>query len=147
MQSTVENLGALERRLVISIAKEQVQKEVDVSLKRLSKTAKIHGFRPGKVPLKIIAQQYGGKIEQDALKDALQKEFREMVKDQDIKIAGYPRFENKPEEDGADKESDDTKFEFVALFEVYPEITLGDLSEVNVEQPVVDVALVMSIKH
>lgn len=139
MQSTVENLGALERRLVISIAKEQVQKEVDTSLKRLSKTAKIHGFRPGKVPLKIIAQQYGGKIEQDALKDALQKEFREVIKDQDIKIAGYPRFENKPEEDSADKESDNAKFEFVALFEVYPEITLGDLSEVNVDQPVVDV--------
>lgn len=95
MQSTVENLGALERRLVISIAKEQVQKEVDASLKRLSKTAKIHGFRPGKVPLKIIAQQYGAQIEQDALKDALQKEFREVIKDQSIKIAGYPRFENK----------------------------------------------------
>ena len=139
MQSTVENLDALERRLVISIAKEQVQKEVDASLKRLSKTAKIHGFRPGKVPLKIIAQQYGAQIEQDALKDALQKEFREIIKDQNIKIAGYPRFENKPEEEGGDKESDDAKFEFVALFEVYPEITLGDLSEVNVEQPVVDV--------
>ncbi len=139
MQSTVENLGALERRLVISIAKEQVQKEVDASLKRLSKTAKIHGFRPGKVPLKIIAQQYGAQIEQDALKDALQKEFREVIKDQSINIAGYPRFENKPEEDSDDKENDDAKFEFVALFEVYPEITLGDLSEVNVEQPVVDV--------
>ena len=139
MQSTVENLGALERRLAISIAKEQVQKEVDASLKRLSKTAKIHGFRPGKVPLKIIAQQYGAQIEQDALKDALQKEFREIIKDQDIKIAGYPRFENKSEEDGAEKENDEAKFEFVALFEVYPEISLGDLSGVNVEQPVVDV--------
>lgn len=139
MQSTVENLGALERRLVISIAKEQVQKEVDASLKRLSKTAKIHGFRPGKVPLKIIAQQYGAQIEQDALKDALQKEFREVIKDQGIKIAGYPRFENKSKKDVDDKESDDRKFEFVALFEVYPEITLGDLSGVNVEQPVVDV--------
>ncbi len=139
MQSTVENLGALERRLVISIAKEQVQKEVDASLKRLSKTAKIHGFRPGKVPLKIIAQQYGAQIEQDALKDALQKEFKETIKDQGINIAGYPRFENKPEEDGDDKENDDAKFEFVALFEVYPEIALGDLSEVSVEQPVVDV--------
>lgn len=137
MQSNVENLGALERRLVISIAKEQVQKEVDASLKRLARTAKIHGFRPGKVPLKVIAQQYGTQIEQDALKDALQKEFRTIIKDQNLKIAGYPSFENKPADDASD--GAEAQFEFVAMFEVYPEITLGDLSGVEVEQPSVAV--------
>lgn len=139
MQSNVESLGALERRLVISIAKEQIKKEVDASLKRLSKTAKIHGFRPGKVPLKIIAQQYGGQIEQDVLKDALQKEFKEAIKEQKLKIAGYPRFENKSLDNSNEENSDETNFEFIALFEVYPEIILGDLSEVSIEQPIVDV--------
>lgn len=132
MQSKVENLSALERRLDISVPKEEIQGQVEVRLKRLAKTAKIHGFRPGKVPLKIVAQQYGRQIEQDVLTDVLHKSFDEAVKEKDFHIAGYPRFEDKAD-GGAEQ------YEFSAVFEIYPEIILGDLSKESIEQPVVEV--------
>ncbi|MCH9638644.1 MAG: trigger factor family protein, partial [Betaproteobacteria bacterium] len=77
MQSNVENLGALERRLDISISQDKVKGEVDSRLKQLAKTTKLHGFRPGKVPLKIVEQKYGAQIHQDVLGDIIQKEFNE----------------------------------------------------------------------
>jgi trigger factor len=133
MQSNLENLGALERRLIISVSKEKIQEELGIRLKRLSKNAKIHGFRPGKVPLKIVAQQYGAQLKQEILSDALQKNFNEAAQSQNIRVAGYPHFEDKPVDES------DAQYEFSAVFEVYPEIELGDLSQVSIEQPVVEV--------
>ncbi|GJL72700.1 MAG: trigger factor [Nitrosomonas sp.] len=133
MQSNIENLGALERRLVISVSKDKIQEELGTRLKRLAKNAKIHGFRPGKVPLKIVAQQYGPQLKQEILSDALHKNFNEAVQTQNIRVAGYPRFEDKPVDES------DVQYEFSVLFEVYPEIALGDLSQVNIEKPIVEV--------
>ena len=133
MQSNLENLGALERRLIISVSKEKIQEELGIRLKRLAKNAKIHGFRPGKVPLKIVAQQYGTQLKQEILSDALQKNFNEAVQTQNIRVAGYPHFEDKPADES------DAQYEFSVVFEVYPEIELGDLSQVSIEQPVVEV--------
>lgn len=133
MQSNIENLGALERRLVISVSKDKIQEELGTRLKRLAKNAKIHGFRPGKVPLKIVAQQYGPQLEQEILSDALHKNFNEAVQTQNIRVAGYPRFEDKPVDES------DAQYEFSVVFEVYPEIVLGDLSQVNIEKPIVEV--------
>ncbi|MDP1558791.1 MAG: trigger factor [Nitrosomonas sp.] len=132
MQSKVEDLSALERRFDISIPKEKVEEEVGIRLKRLAKTVKIHGFRPGKVPLKIMAQQYGPQVEQDVLSNMLQESFNGMVKEKGFHIAGYPRFEDKAD-------GDDHHYEFSAIFEIYPEIILGDISQESVEQPVVEV--------
>lgn len=134
MQTNVENLGTLERRLSVSVPHEKIETEVESRLKRLARTAKIHGFRPGKVPLKIVEQQYGPQVRQEVLGDVLQKSFSEAVTEQKLRVAGYPRFEAKPIVENAHL------FEFNATFEVYPEVVLGDLSTASIEQPLVKVA-------
>ena len=133
MQSNVENLGALERRLSVSVPHEIIETEMENRLKRLARTAKIPGFRPGKVPLKIVLQQYGPQVRQEVLGDVLQKSFSEVVRERKLRIAGSPRFEPKAAAESA------AEFEFSATFEVYPDVVLGDMSAVSVEQPVVKV--------
>ena len=83
----------------------------------------MHGFRPGKVPLKVVAQQYGPQVRQEVLGDAMQKSFGEAVREQNLRVAGYPRFELKPPADGA------AEFQYSATFEVYPEVKVGDIAE------------------
>ncbi|MEO7559760.1 MAG: trigger factor [Nitrosospira sp.] len=133
MQSNVEDLGALERRLNVSIPQEKIETEIESRLKRLARTAKIHGFRPGKVPLKIVTQQYGPQVRQEVMGDVLQKNFSEAVREQKLRVAGYPHFEPKPVAE------DTSQFEFSATFEVYPDVVLGDLSGARIDQPVVNV--------
>lgn len=133
MQSNVEDLGALERRLNVSIPQEKIETEVESRLKRLARTAKIHGFRPGKVPLKIVTQQYGPQVRQEVMGDVLQKNFSEAVREQKLRVAGYPHFEPKQVAE------DTSQFEFSATFEVYPDVVLGDLSGTRIDQPVVNV--------
>ena len=133
MQSNVEDLGALERRLNVSIPQEKIETEVESRLKRLARTAKIHGFRPGKVPLKIVAQQYGPQVRQEVMGDVLQRNFSEAVREQKLRVAGYPQFEPKQVAEDA------SQFEFSATFEVYPDVVLGDLSGTRIDQPVVNV--------
>lgn len=133
MGSNVENLGALERRFDITISLEKLQSEIDNRLQRLARTAKLHGFRPGKVPLKIITQMYGMQVQQDVLNDAVHKEFKDTVQQQNLQVAGYPRFEAKA------TDGNDTLYTVSATFEVYPEIVLGDLSSQSIEQPTVKV--------
>ena len=126
MGSNVENLGALERRFDITISLEKLQGEIDKRLNRLAKTVKLHGFRPGKVPLKIVTQMYGAQVQQDVLNDAVHKEFKDTVQQHNLQVAGYPRFEAKPAD--TDSNSNDALYTVSATFEVYPEIVLGDLS-------------------
>ena len=133
MGSNVENLGALERRFDITISLEKLQSEIDNRLQRLARTAKLHGFRPGKVPLKIITQMYGVQVQQDVLNDAVHKEFKDTVQQQNLQVAGYPRFEAKA------TDGNDTLYTVSATFEVYPEIVLGNLSNQSIEQPTVKV--------
>ena len=134
MGSNVENLSALERRFDITISLEKLQSEIENRLKRLAKTTKLHGFRPGKVPFKIVTQMYGAQVQQDVLNDAVHKEFTDTVKELNLQVAGYPRFEAKP------ADGNDARYTFSATFEVYPEIVLGDLSKQNIECPNVRVA-------
>ena len=122
MQANLESLGTLERRLSVAVPMTEIDQEVDTRLKRLSRTVKMRGFRPGKVPMKVVAQQYGPQVRQEVLGDALQKSFGEAVRQQNLKVAGYPRFEPKPLAEGAND------FEYSATFEVYPEVQLGDIS-------------------
>jgi len=133
MQANLETLGQLERRLSIAVPMAEIDSEVENRLKRLSRTVKMHGFRPGKVPLKVVAQQYGGQVRQEVLGDALQKSFGDAIKEQNLKVAGYPKFEAKPLSDGANQ------FEYSATFEIYPEIQVGDIGNVKFTRPVVDV--------
>ncbi len=133
MGSNVENLGALERRFDITISLEKLQGEIDKRLNRLAKTVKLHGFRPGKVPLKIVTQMYGAQVQQDVLNDAVHKEFKDTVQQHNLQVAGYPRFEAKPAD--TDSNSNDALYTVSATFEVYPEIVLGDLSNQSIERP------------
>lgn len=133
MGSNVENLSTLERRFDITISLEKLQDEIENRLKRLAKTTKLHGFRPGKVPLKIITQMYGVQVQQDVLNDAVHKEFKDAVKEHNLQVAGYPRFEAKVTDDN------ETRYTVSATFEVYPEIVLGDLSKQNIERPTVQI--------
>lgn len=133
MQANLETLGQLERRLSIAVPMAEIDSEVENRLKHLSRTVKMHGFRPGKVPFKVVVQQYGGQVRQEVLGDTLQKTFGEAVTQQNLKVAGYPKFEAKPPEDNAGK------FEYSATFEVYPEIVVGDISKQTITRPALEV--------
>ncbi len=132
MQMTLETLGQLERRLHVAVPIEQIEGEVQKRLARLAKTVKLAGFRPGKVPLKMVTQQYGPQVRSDVITDTVQSSLNDAIRAQNLRVAGYPRIEPK-QAAAADQ------FEFSAVFEVYPEITLGDLSGVKVMRPVAEV--------
>ncbi len=134
MQSDVEILGPLERRLNVTVLQEKIESEVESRLKRLARTAKIHGFRSGKVPLKIVSQQYGPKVRQEVMGEVLQRSFGEAVLEQKLRVAGYPRFEAKEVTENT------PQFEFSATFEVYPDVILGDLKSISIEQPAMQVS-------
>ncbi len=120
--SNVETLGGLQRRLNASIPQQQIRGEVENRLKRLGRTAKVHGFRPGKVPLKVLEQQYGSSVHQEVLGDTLQRSFAEAAIANKLQVAGYPEFEIKTVDLNA------PQIEFSATFEVYPEVKIGDIS-------------------
>ena len=124
--------NALERRLDLALAISDLDKEIDQRLKRLGKNAKMPGFRPGKVPANIVKQQYGEQARHEALNEALDRAFGEAVKTQQLRVAGYPSIEPKTSEST-------THIEFTAVFEVYPEIKLGELKDVEIERPVLEV--------
>lgn len=129
MTVNVETLGTLERRLSMSVPVADVDRQVDVRLKKLARDVKMPGFRPGKVPMKLLAQQYGPQVRSEVIGDAVQKAFSDAVKEANLKVAGYPRIEKK---DGA---ADAKEFEFSATFEVYPEVKIGDVSGAKIERP------------
>jgi len=126
--SSVENLGALERRLNSFIPQQLIRGEIESRLKRLGRTAKVHGFRPGKVPFKILEQQYGAQVHQEVLGEALQRSFAEAAQANSLKVAGYPNFEIKPSDPAS------AQLEYSATFEVYPEIAFGDIAAEQVER-------------
>src|SRR6266446_5739082 len=132
MAANVESLGALERRVSMSVPVEEIDRQVDERLKKLARDVRMPGFRPGKVPLKLVAQTYGPQVRSEVLGDAVQKAFTEVVKEANLRVAGYPRIEKKAA-------ADDKALEFSATFEIYPEVKLGDLSAASIERSQVEV--------
>src|SRR5260370_20578052 len=130
--ANVETLGALERRVSMTLPVAEIDRQVDERLKKLARNVRMPGFRPGKVPLKLVAQTYGPQVRSEVLGDAVQKAFSAAVREANLKVAGYPRIEKK---DG----SNDASLEFSATFEVYPEVKLGDISATSIERPQVAV--------
>jgi trigger factor len=133
MQTNIKTVSQLERRLDVALPAEQIDKEVEERLRKLTRTVRMAGFRPGKVPLKIVAQQYGPQVRSEVVGDAVQKAFTDAVKEQNLKVAGTPRIERKEAADGKE-------FAFSAVFEVYPEVKLGDIAAAKIERPKLDVA-------
>ena len=132
MEATTAQINELERRVDLSIAIANVEKEMDQRLKRMGKNMKMAGFRPGKVPFSMVRQQYGEQARHEVLSEELDRVFGEAVTAQKMRVAGYPRIEPKVTDST-------TELEFTAIFEVYPEITLGDLASAEVERPVLEV--------
>jgi trigger factor len=133
MQANLETLSALERRLSVSLPATDIASEVESRLKRLSRTVKMHGFRPGKVPFKVVEQHYGPQVRQEVLGDAMQKSFGEAVRQQNLRVAGYPKFELASPPDGT------AEFQYRATFEIYPEVTVGDIAGKAIERPALEV--------
>jgi trigger factor len=133
MQTSLETIGQLERRLNLAVPVAEIESEVEKRLARLAKNVKVPGFRPGKVPMKMVAQQYGPQVRTEVITDAVQAGFADAMRDQNVRVAGYPRIEPKASAAATDN------LEFSAVFEVYPDIRLGDLSTMDIERPVATV--------
>jgi trigger factor len=134
MQTSLETLGQLERRLTMAVPLAQIETEIGKRLARLAKNVKVPGFRPGKVPPRIVAQQYGPQVRSEVIGDAVQARFADAVREQNLRVAGNPRIEPKPGEETPGE------LGFSAVFEVYPDVRIDDLSDVVVERPVSEVA-------
>ncbi len=132
MQANLEVLEGLVRRLDISVPMGQLETEVQNRLKRLARSVKMDGFRPGKAPLGAVARQHGPGVRQDVLGETLQSRFGEAVQAHQLRIAGYPRFEPKT------GQVDATEMTFSASFEVYPEVKIDDLSTGKMSKPVIN---------
>ncbi len=130
MQAEVQQQRPLERKLDFTFPATEIETQVETRLKQIARTAKFHGFRPGKVPMKIVAQQYGGKVRHEVMSDSLQRSFADQVKQQNIRIAGYPRFEPK------ENEASENSFQFTAVYEIYPEVVLGSLADKTIKRPI-----------
>lgn len=132
MQVSVETTQGLERRLTISVPAESVDVEVKNRLRQVSKTQRINGFRPGKVPPSVIQKRYGKSVRQEVAGEIMQRSFVDAIVAEKIKPAGRPSFVAKSNEDGK-------ALEFEATFEIYPEVELKDLEKIAVERPDVEV--------
>jgi len=133
MATAVENLGKLERRLTLTFPLSDVRTEVEKRLKVQAKTARAPGFRPGKVPLKMVAAQYGYQIESDVLNDKVGQAFGQAAEENQLRVAGMPKIEPK-------QDAPEGMLAFDATFEVYPEVTLPDLAGIEVETAKADVS-------
>lgn len=134
MQAQTATSSNLERNLLLSLPATAIESEITQRLKRIARTAKMSGFRPGKVPFNIVANQYGYQVRQEVMSDVVQKSFADEVEKQKLRVAGYPRFEP------ANTGDDASKFEFKATFEIYPEVALGSLAGKPLERPQVTVS-------
>ncbi len=131
MQVSVETQG-LERRLTITVPAENVDTAVKSKLQQLAKTQRINGFRPGKVPVSVIQKRYGSAVRQEVAGEVMQRNFYEAIISEKLTPAGAPTFELTKDAQGED-------LEFVAKFEVYPEVEVKGLEDIKIERPVVEI--------
>jgi trigger factor len=135
MQQAVQNTPSpLERNITVSVPVAQIEAEIATRLKKLARTVKMQGFRPGHVPLKMVERQYGPQVRYEVLNDSVLKQFDQAVKGQNYRVAGYPRFQPVQATQGA------PNVEYTATFEVYPEVEVGDMSARTVKKPQTKVA-------
>jgi trigger factor len=132
MEVQLDAPGGLRRQMTVRIPADTVTKAVDDRLKRLSSRARIPGFRPGKAPMKVIRQQYGESARMEAVSELVQQSYPEALTQAGVNPAGMPKIDVTAEKPGE-------PLEYVAAFEVYPEIQLADLSQLKVERPVVEI--------
>ena len=135
MQVSVEAAAGLERRMRVQVPAERVENEISVRLTSLGRNAKIQGFRPGKVPAKVIRQRYGDQVRQEVLQELLQSSYSEAVIQEKLQPAGGPTIEPGNLGEGED-------LSYTAIFEVYPEFDLKGLNNIKIEQPSMSIAAI-----
>ena len=127
MSVQVETLEKLERRITLTLPTDTIKSEVESRLKRLARTVKADGFRPGKVPMSVVAQRYGYSVHYEVMNDKVGEQFNAAVNEAKLRVAGAPRI---TEKDGAPE----GQVAFDATFEVYPEVKIGDLTQAEIER-------------
>lgn len=132
MSATVETISNLGRRITVVVPMKPIIDEVNQRINRLARTAKLSGFRPGKVPLKIVEQQYGAQVRDEVLSNTVERTFTEAVEENKLRVAGFPDIQHKPFGEVIEE------FEYTATFEVFPEVAVGDLSKAKIERPTLE---------
>jgi trigger factor len=133
MQVSVESIGKLERRMQVQVPAERVSQEIATRLQKLSRTARLNGFRPGKAPLTVIRRQFGQQVHREVIGELLQTSFTEAVTQKQLTPAGSPHIEPKTIGEGQD-------LTYVATFEVFPEVALKPVESLKIERITADVA-------
>ena len=133
MQVTVESTGALERRMRVELPGERIEQEINSRLKTVGRTAKLKGFRPGKVPPRVVKQRYGKAIREEVLSELMQKSYTDAVMQENLNPAGGPKIET-------EDNKGDNNFAYVATFEIMPKVELKDLDKIAVEIPEVTIS-------
>jgi trigger factor len=127
MPVNVETLDKLERKITLTLPASVIQSEVDTRLKRLARTVKMDGFRPGKVPMNVVAQRYGYSVHYEVMNDKVGEAFAQAANEAKLRVAGQPRITEK-------EQSPEGELAFDAVFEVFPEVKIGDLADAEVER-------------
>ncbi len=129
MATAVETLSNLERRITVKVPVEPLQQEMSSRFQRLTRTAKVPGFRPGKAPLKMIEQQYGPQVKEEVFTEAIETSFGQAIQENKLRVVGMPNIQHKP----LNQVKED--FEYTATFEVFPDVTLGDFKAISIDKP------------
>lgn len=131
MQVSVEKTSELSRKMTVSVPEAVVQEKMAERLKSLARSVKVDGFRPGKVPRQVVEKMYGDRVRGEIFSDLINTTYRDALQDQDLKPAGQPSIESLDESEG---------FKYTAVFEVYPEIVLEGVDQLEVVRPVASVS-------
>jgi trigger factor len=132
MQVSIETTSGLERRLTVGVPAARIDSEVDARLQKAAKNVKLDGFRPGKVPMRVIRQRFGAGVRQEVLGEVVSQSFQEAVVQEKLRPAGQPSIEPKNMDAGAD-------LEYIATFEVFPDIAVNDMKDIAIDKPVATV--------
>ncbi len=133
MQVSLETTGPVDRRLTVGVPKERIEPEIQKRLQKLSRTAKVNGFRPGKIPLRVVEQKFGEQLRYEVLTEVLQTSFQEALQTENLRLASDPTF------DVSDTEHPELGFSYTAVFKVHPEIKNLIVEGIPVEKPVASV--------
>lgn len=131
---SVETVSNLERRMTIKVPLAPLEGQIRQRLQQISRTAKFAGFRPGKAPIGLVNQHYGDQVRDEVYSKAVETSFGEAVEQNKLRVAGFPNIEHLPFKDAAEE------FEYIATFEIFPEVVVGDLAKVKIERPTLELS-------
>ena len=137
MQVTIETLEGLERKMTVQVPADKIASAVEQKLKQVSKTVKLDGFRPGKVPVNVVKKMYGAQIRHEVMGDMIESSYRDAIIEQKVRPAGMPKIEAVEAEEGAEK---DESMTYSAVFEVYPEVESVEMDSIEIEKPAAEIA-------